>query len=349
MFSISQKEKIFFTEHLSLMVKGGIPLAEALETLKEETKSQAFKKILSNILERILEGETLNKSLARHPKVFSNFFQNVVKIGEESGTLEENLKYLSSYLQGQYSLRRKVLGALSYPILIVIIGLVVVLVITLFIFPKLLDLFQALDIPLPFATQLLLVLGKFFYQYWILIIIGIAIYFLIIRALQTIKIIRFYLHQRNLLMPIFGQIEKNRHLVEFSRILHTLLKSGIPILESLDICIEVLQNEVYKRHLLSVRSGVEQGETISTGLKKFPRTFPLIFSQMVLVGERTGALEEIFLYLTEFYEREIDSTVQNLSRLMEPALLLLVGFFVVFVTLAIITPIYQFSSALRIR
>lgn len=349
MFSVSQKEKILFAEHLSLMIKGGIPLAEALETLSQEAKSRHFKKILTEVIKRILEGENLNKSLAQHPKVFNNFFQNVIKIGEESGTLEENLKYLSSYLQGQYSLRRKIIGALIYPIIIIAVALIVVLVVTLFIFPKLHTLLLALDIPLPFTTQLLLILAGLFEQYWIFILIGIFLYFLISRAFQTISLTRFYLHKRNLLMPVFGQIEKNRNLVEFSRILYTLLKSGLPILNSLDICIEVLPNEVYRKGLLSVRSGVERGQTISHGLKSFPQIFPLIFSQMVLIGEKTGSLEESFLYLSQFYEREINSTIENLSRLLEPLLLILVGFFVIFIALAIIAPIYQFSSALRIQ
>ena len=349
MFSVSQKEKILFTEHLSLMIRGGIPLAEALEVLSKEAKSQQFKKVLTEVLKRILEGENLNKSLAQHPKVFNDFFQNVVKVGEESGTLEENLKYLSSYLQGQYSLRRQIIGALIYPAIIVAVALVVVLVVTLFIFPKLHALLLALDVPLPFTTQLLLTLGGFFKQYWPFIFIGIFLYFLVLRVFQTIPLTRFYLHKRNLLMPVWGEIEKNRNLVEFSRILHTLLKSGLPILNSLDICIEVSTNEVYRKGLISVRSGVERGQTISHGLKNFPQIFPLIFSQMILIGEKTGSLEESFLYLSEFYEREINSTIQNLSRLLEPALLILVGFFVIFIALAIIAPIYQFSSALRIQ
>lgn len=349
MLFVSPKEKFFFTQHLSLMIKGGIPLAEALKTLKEETKSRTFRKVLDDVLKRILEGESLNKSLARHPKVFNKFFQSVVRIGEESGTLEENLKYLSSYLQGEYSLRTKVLGALIYPILIIMVALVIILIIAIFVFPQLLGLFQTLEIELPLATIILLKLGIFFQKYWIFMLGGIFLYFLALRILEKFEIVRFYLHKRNLAIPIFGGIEKNRNLVEFSRVSYTLLKSGIPILNALDICIDVLQNEVYKKSLVLVRSNVERGRKISQGLKGFPKTFPLIFCQMVSVGEKTGALEESFLYLTEFYEEEVDSTIKNLSTLLEPVLLILVGLFTAFVALAIITPIYQFTTALRVR
>ena len=161
MFFVSRKEKMFFAGHLSFMIKGGIQIAEALEILKEESKSRVFKKALGDVLERILEGESLSKSLARHPKIFNKFFQNVVKRGEEGGTLEENLNYLSSFLKTEYSLRKKIIGDLIYPIIIIVIALVVVLVVTFFILPKLLSLFMALEVKLPLSTRILLGSGNF--------------------------------------------------------------------------------------------------------------------------------------------------------------------------------------------
>ncbi len=349
MLFVSQKEKMFFAEHLSLMIKGGIPISEALEILKTEAKSRLFKKALNDILKRILEGESLNKSLARYPKIFDRFFQSIVRGGEEGGTLEENLEYLSFSLRGEYSLRKKILGALIYPIIIILVALVIILIISFFILPKLIKLFLALDVPLPLSTKILLGLGDFIQKYWAFILIGVFIYFLIMKILKTFKSTRFFIDKRNLYFPIFGRIEKNRNLAEFSRIFSTLLKSGVPILESLDICINTLRNEVYRRKLTSIRSGVEKGEKISRGLKNFPEVFPLIFSQMVLVGEKTGALEESFAYLTEFYQREVDGAVKNISAVLEPVLLVLVGFFVAFVAMSIITPIYKITTGVRVR
>lgn len=349
MFFVSEREKMFFAEHLSLMIKGGLPIAEALETLKGEAKSSRFKKVLNKVLKRILEGEKLSKSLGEHPRVFNKFFQSIVKAGEESGTLEENLRYLNSSLQADYGLRRKILAALMYPLLIVVIAVAIVLIIALFVLPKLLTLLQTLQIQLPLATRILLGTGTLLQKYWISILGGIFLFFLIWKILQMIRLVRFHFHKINLAFPIFGMISKNRNLAKFARISYTLLKSGVPILESLDICTETFQNEVYRRNLSLVRSGVERGEKISTGLKRFPQTFPVIFSQMVLVGEKTGALEESFLYLAEFHEREVDTAIKNLSGMLEPILLILVGLFVAFVALAIITPIYQFTSGLRVR
>lgn len=338
---------MFFAEHLSLMIKGGIPIAEALDILKKESKSWFLKRALNDISKRILEGESLYKSLARHPRIFNKFFQSIVRGGEEGGTLEENLKYLASSLRSEYSLRRKISGALIYPIIIIIVALIVVFIVTFFIFPKLLKLFRALEVPLPLPTKILLGLGDLLQRYWLFILIIVFLYFLLMRLFKTIKFTKFFIDKRNLSIPLFGRIEKNRNLAEFSRTFSTLLRSGVPILESLDICLETLQNEVYKSKLLNVRSDVERGMKISQGLKRFPSLFPLIFCQMVLIGEKTGTLEESFLYLTEFYEEEVNSALKNLSTVMEPFLLVLVGFFVAFVALSIITPIYQITSGLR--
>ena len=344
---VSQKEKMFFTEHLSLMIKGGIPIAEALDTLRKEAKSWIFKRALNDIFKRVLEGESLSKSMARHPRVFDKFFQNIIKSGEESGSLEGNLKYLSSFLRGQYSLRKKIISALIYPIIIIIIAAIIVSVISFFILPKLIKLFKSLGVQLPLPTKVLLIMGEFLQRYWFLVIIGIFGYFLAVKIFKTFSFTKFYIDKKNLLLPVFGRIEKNRCLAEFSRTFSTLLKSGVPILESLDVCIDVLQNEVYKEKLTKVRLEVERGENISHGLKRFPKNFPTIFSQMVLIGEKTGSLEESFSYLTEFYEKEVDSAVRSISSIIEPLLLILVGFFVAFVALAIIMPIYQITSGIR--
>lgn len=346
--SVSQKEKLFFTEHFSLMLKAEMPLAEILEILRSEAKSRVFKKALGDISKRVLEGESLNKGLEQYPKIFDNFFRNVVKIGEESGTLQENLRYLSSSLRSDYSLRRKIIGALIYPCLIMVFALFVVFAITVFILPRLLDLFQSLEIQLPLATRILLGTGSFLQKYWIFILGGIFLCFLVFKILQSIKHVRFYFHKSMLSFPLFGNINKNRNLAKFSRNFYTLYKSGMPLLEALDICTESMSNEVFKKDIALTRAGVERGEKISTGLKSSSKTFPRIFSQMVLVGEKTGNLEESMLYLAEFYEAEVDSALKNLSGILEPVLLILVGFFIVFVALAIMVPIYQFTTGLRI-
>jgi len=351
---VSQKDKIFFTEHLSLMIKGGIPIAEALETLKEETKSKTFRKILADTLKRVLEGENLEKSFVKYPRVFDRFFLSVIRVGEKSGTLDENLKYLSSQLRKDYEMKRKITGALIYPALIFIVAIVIVLIIIYFVIPKIIPVFQSLQAmgvvgSLPLATKFLLKLGTDLKKYGFLIPIVIIILFLIIQYLQRIKSIKFYFDKIILSFPFFGGISKNLNIARFSRNLYTLLKSGTSILEALEVCAEVLPNEVYKRDLISIKLGVERGEKISSGLKKLPQRFPPIFSEMILVGERTGSLEESTLYLSQFYTQEADTALQNISEVIGPVLLILIGILVVFIALATIIPIFRFIGEIKVR
>jgi len=346
MFSISQKEKIFFTEHLSLMIKGGIPLSEAINTLKDEAKSSALKKALEDILKRTLEGQKLSESFQLYPKIFNKFFCSVVKIGEESGTLEESLKYLAQHLRSDYEMKKKVRSALVYPIIIIVVALIIALAITFFVLPKILNIFQVLQLELPLATKILIGGATFLRKDFVFLISGIIILVFIFKLLQKIKFVKFLSDKISLSLPFVGQTIKNLNLARFSRTFFTLLKSGVPVLEAIEISIDTNSNEVFKEGLRLVKLRVEQGQKISQGLKETSKLFPSVFSEMVLIGEKSGSLEESFFYLANFYEREVDYTLKNLAGILEPVLLILVGLFVAFVALAIIIPIYRFVGAL---
>lgn len=351
---VSQKEKIFFVEHLSLMLKGGIPISEALETLKDETKSRKLRKILSDVLERILEGESLGKSFEKYPRVFDRFFLSVVKLGEKSGTLDANLKYLALQLRKDYDLRRKVRSALLYPALIVVLAIIIILVTIFWVLPKIIPVFQNLQAigvagELPLATKILLNLDILLRKFGILIPIIIIFLFSLFRILQEIKFTRFYFDKIALSFPILGNILKNINLARFSWNFYTLLKSGIPILEALEVCSNILPSEVYRRNLISIKAEVERGEKISSGLKKISKNFPPIFSEMILVGERTGSLEESFLYLAQFYGEEADSTIKNISDLIGPILLIFIGVLIILIALATIIPIFRFIGEIGVR
>jgi type IV pilus assembly protein PilC len=243
-------------------------------------------------------------------------------------------------------MKKKARGALIYPIIIIIFALVVALGITFFVLPKILNIFQVLEIKLPLATRILIKSASFLKQDLLLLVAAIFLLVFIFKFLQKIKFFKYQTDKLTLSSPFFGQIVKNLNLARFCRTFFTLLKSGVPILEALDISIDTSPNEVFKRSLKKAKKRVEQGQKISQGLKESSKIFPAIFSEMVLVGEKSGTLEETFLYLASFYEREADYTLKNLTQILEPILLILVGFFVAFVALAIIIPIYRFVGAL---
>lgn len=349
MFFSFSKEKIFLSQHLFLMIKAGMPISEALETLIEETKSRGFRKALQDILKQVLAGESLSKSFSRYPKIFDRFWQSIIKVGEESGNLEGNLKYLASQLRYEYETKRKVGGVLIYPAIIILMAFSISFFVTFFILPKLTSLLQILEIELPLPTRILIYSTSFLQKNWIFLIIGILSLIFIYKILSRLVFFKFYFDKISLWLPFFGQIQKNLALARFSQSFYTLLKSGVPILESLEICSQYLPNEVFKKALILVKGDVERGEKINQGFKKMPKIFPLIFSQMIAVGERTGTLEESCLYLAKFYQEEVESDIKNFSTLLEPLLLIFVGIFVGFIALAIITPIYQFTGSFKFR
>jgi len=349
MFVDSTKEKIFLVRHLYLMVKGGFLVSEAIESIKEEVKSRALRKALEDILKRILAGESLHKSISRHPNVFSPFYQSIIRIGEESGSLENNLNYLAGQIQSDYDTRRKIKGAMLYPLIVIVLAVTIALAVTIFILPKILNIFEVLDIKLPFTTIILITSVHFLQKNWLFLLVGMLLLVITVKLLRKILFFRYYFDRFLLSFPVSGQITKNMNLSRFAQSFYTLLKSGVPILESIDIISRTITNEVFKKDLVALRLEVEKGGRVSQGLKSSRKTFPSIFTQMVAVGERSGSLENSLRYLAKFYQKEVNASLKTLTGVLEPILLVCVGLFVAFIALSIITPIYQFSGSLRLR
>lgn len=344
-----EEQKMLFSQHLSLLIKGGVSLVEGINTLKGEVKSRSFRQALDDIAKRVFAGEKLARAMSSHPRIFDKFFQNIIRVGEESGSLEENLQYLAQKLQKDIEIGKKVKAALLYPAIVVLLALAVVLLVAFFVLPQITGLFQALQIPLPFATKLLISSISFFRSYWILGLGVVVLLALAFRISARIGSLKFFSDKLALSLPVAGRVLENFNLAYFSRNFYTLLKSGIPLLDALAVLAEIVPNKVYARNLEMVRQKVERGEKISQGLKLFSKDFPAVFAEMVVVGERAGTLEESFLYLADYHEKETDQLLKNLSALVEPLLLILVGVFVGFVALALITPVYQFTGQLRFK
>ena len=344
--AINFQEKLLFTKHLSVMVKAGITLTEAFDSLADQTKSANFKKILLAILEDLKNGQTLAKSLERHPDIFDQLYVNLVKIGEESGTLEESLEFLSKQLGKDYNLRQKIQGALLYPGLIFSATFIMGGFISFFILPQLVDFFTAFNVELPITTKILLFFANLMKNYGIfifsgLILFGFAGYILI----QKPKI--KYLWQKFLLhFPLFGTMISYGLLARFSRNLGVILKSGISITTGLDVTANSLDNLVFKEAINLSEEAVKKGKPLGEIISKLP-IFPSLVSKMISVGEKTGKLDESLLYLADFYEEEIDNISKNLTTILEPILLIIIGLVVGFVALAIISPIYELTGSIK--
>lgn len=345
---ISFLEKLLFTKHLSTMIKAGIPIAEALATLVDQSKSKTFRNVIEKVLSDIENGQTLAKSLGKHKQVFDQFYVSLIEVGEESGTLEENLEFLAKQLAKDYALRKKIQGAVLYPALVFFATFIMGGFIALFILPKLVDFFEAFEIELPITTKILLFMATTMRDYGILLAFCfLAISLLGYFAIQLPKVKPKW-HSMVLVFPLFGELLAFGQLARFSRNLGVLLKSGVPITRSIEVTAHTLSNLKFQYDLLEVEKILSKGKNIGDALeqKKFSE-FPPLVSKMISVGEKTGKLDETLLYLGDFYEDEIDNISKNLTTILEPILLISIGLVVGFVALAIISPIYELTGSIR--
>ena len=344
---VSSLDKIIFAKDLALMIKSGLPLREAIDTVRIQSKNKKFKSVLADITERISSGRSLADSLTYHPKVFNDLYVNMIRVGEESGTLEENLNYLILQLEKANALKSKVIAALVYPIFILAAVFLLVGILIFFVLPQILPIFNAFDIRLPLATRILIWIVDFGKNNSPFILLGIVAIMFACKFIYGLPSVKFRVHKFSLRIPVFGSIIRNTNITNFSRTLGILLRSGLPIVGALGIVQSTLGNLVYKKELRGSAKQIQEGRVISEYLKKGgDKIFPLMVPQMIGVGEKTGKLEETLLYLGDFYEAEVDKATKNLSTVLEPFLLLVLGALVGFVALAIISPIYEITSGL---
>lgn len=343
---VGLRDKILFAKHLAVMLEAGIPLRDSLEVLREQVSNKSFRHILGIVIRDLSGGQVLAFSLAKFPRIFDPFFANVIEVGEASGTLPASLKYLAAQLEKTQDLGGKTRNALIYPVIVFIGAVGIGIYLGFFMLPQLVPLFASLDTELPITTRALLFITAWLRSNWawflIILVFLTSLSFLVAR----IRAVKFAANFFMINLPILGRLFREIQLMQFSRILGILLKSGIKIVPALQITADSLTNLVYKKHIEQVAKLVERGGTIGEELGKYRKLFSKTSATMVAVGERTGHLPESLLSLADFSEREIDTMTKNLSTLIEPFVLIIVGFLVGFVALSIITPIYQLTQGL---
>jgi len=345
---ISHLDRLLFTKHLFTMIKAGIPITEALESLTDQAKSPALKEVLTNVLADIDNGQSLAKSLGKYPKDFNQFYISMIEIGEEAGTLEKNLEFLAQQLTKDYQLRKKIQAAMLYPTVVFAATVIMGGFIALGVLPKLVTFFSAFEIELPFTTKILLWFANLMKNYGIVLFLAFFAFTFLFSLFLKLPKIKPWWHKKILTFPLFGNLLAYAQLARFSRNLGTLIKSGVPIIKSLDTTADTLSNLKFKNDLKEIGQILSQGKSIGSALesKKFSQ-FPPLVAKMVSVGEKTGKLEDTLIYLAEFFEDEIDTVSKNLTTILEPILLLSIGLIVGFVALAIISPIYELTGSIR--
>jgi type II secretory pathway component PulF len=345
---ISFSEKMFFTKHLAVMLKSGIPISDILETLTAQAKSPAFREILEKVCKDASKGQSLEKALSKHPKVFDVFYLSLVRIGEESGTLGESLEFLTEHLEKENNLRKKVQSAMLYPSLVLAVTGVIGVTLAFFVLPQITELFEGLDVALPFTTRALIFVARILRDYSWAVILGILLSIVIAALAFRSRKLKPYRDALILRIPLFGYFLGCAAMANLTRNLGVMLRSGLPITSALATAAATEGNTVYKRNLEKIAEGVRKGKSIEKALEdgKY-REFPPLVSKMVGVGERSGNLEENLVYLGEYFEAEVDGITKNMTTILEPILLLLIGSVVAFVALSIVTPIYQITGSIR--
>ncbi len=337
---------MLFSRHMEVMIKSGMQILQSLEILKKQTKSRAFNKILDSLIADVKNGHFLSAGLERYPNVFGDFFINLVRVGETSGTLSENLQYLTEELKKKDELKKKVRGAMIYPIVIMFATLGITSLMTFVIFPKILPILRSLNVKLPLVTTIFITISSFMIKYGVWVFAGVVVLAIGTWFILRVPFIRFRWHRLLIATPFIGTMVQTVNIVSLSRTTGLLLRAGIRIVEALEITSSTMTNLVYKKEIKNVAEGVRKGDQMSKYFIDNPNIFPPIFSQMIVVGENTGKLDESVLFLADFYESELDEATKAMSNFLEPVMLLVMGLIVTFVALAIITPIYKITQTL---
>jgi len=345
---VSFLDKLFFTKHLAMMLKSGVTVTESIETIGDQSKSNKFRSILIDVSNSIRNGQTLAKALSIHPKVFDAFYISLVEVGEASGTLDRSLAYLATHLANEYAIRKKIQGALLYPMIVLTSVFVVGTGLSIFVLPNLVELFNSLDTELPITTKILLYFANITKEYGIFLIIDFLIFIIAFRILIALPGIKPIWHRVLLSLPIFGELLQNGILTTICRNLGMMLKSGLTITKALIIQYQGTENLVFKDYMKRLEIAVDKGKDLhyELNLGNYSKFSPVAI-KMIGVGEKTGKLDETFIYLGDFFEGEVDNLAKNLSVVLEPIILIVIGVIVGFVALAIITPIYDLTGSIK--
>ena len=340
---VRPQEIAVFTRQLGTLLHAGIPLAEGLGALAEQSDNKKLERTLAGVRQKVNEGASLADTMAAHPTLFPELYVNMVRSGEAAGNLDAVLMRLADFMDTQLALRSKVSGALTYPIIMMVLGSVVMGVLLIVVVPQITSVFEDMGKTLPWNTQLLIAVSTVAGGYWwILIPLGVAAYFTFRRWARTPRG-RGMLDRTKLRLPLLGPLVRFVAVARFARTLATMLSAGVPVLTALEITKKVLNNTVLEKVVEQARDAIREGESIAATLKKSGQ-FPSMMVHMVAVGERSGQLETMLENVASAYEREVDGKVARLTTVLSPAIIVAMALAVVFIVFSILTPILDMQN-----
>lgn len=340
---ISSEDIAIATRQLAVLVGAGIPLVEALTALVDQVDRERMKRVIGDVKQRVNEGSSLADALASQGRVFSTLYVNMIRAGESSGALDVVLVRLADFTESQSRLRSRIIGALTYPILMVALSSVVLGVLFTVVIPKILKIFEETKVALPWNTRALIAFTTFVHDWWWAALGALALLLWAFVRWRRTPAGRAAWDRRVLTLPIFGSLIRQIALARFSRTLATLLKSGVPLLTAMDIVKNIVGNVRLATVIDEARTSIQEGESIAAPLKRSGEFPPLVY-HMVAIGERSGELEEMLNNVANAYEAQVETKVGALTTLLEPMMIVLMGLVVAFIVFSILMPILQINT-----
>ncbi len=342
---VSKRALAVFTRQFSTMLGAGLPLLTCLEILSKQTESAGLKSVLGEVRADVEGGLSLADALRRQPKVFDNLFVNMVESGETGGALDVILERLATYLEKTVALQRKIRGAMIYPAIISVVAVLAIAVLLIFVIPIFAKMYQGVGRELPAMTQLVMKISDFMKVAALPLLIGLILLFTIIRRWHKTESGAKTMDPLILRLPVFGDLVKKQAIARFSRTLSTLLSSGVPIIDALEITAKSAGNWVIEDAILKARVSIKGGENIADPLSK-TAVFPPMVTQMIAIGEASGGLDEMLKKVADFYDAEVDQAVENLTNALEPIIMVFLGGIVGFLVISMYLPIFQLASTI---
>jgi len=337
---------ILFTRQMYTMMKSGVPITRAMNGIIASTRNIYLADALKESLAFLESGRDLASSLGRHPEIFPTLFISMVKVGEETGRLDESFMRITNYLELEKETRQRIKAAIRYPIFVIVAIGIAMAVINIFVIPTFAELFAKADVPLPWQTRLLMGVSGFFVAWWPLVLAA------IIGAAMSFKVYintengRYWWDKNKLKIPIIGSILHRATLGRFARAFSMALTSGVPLVQAMVVVARSVDNEYISEHILNMRNGIERGESLTRTATITNQFTPLVL-QMLSVGEETGEVDNLLVEVADYYEREVDYDIKNLSASIEPVLIIAIGIMVLILALGVFLPMWDMSAAMR--
>ncbi len=342
---VTKKDLVIFTRQFSTMIDAGLPLVQGITILSEQMENKTFKRILTEVVKDVEGGASLAESLGKHPDVFDDLFVNLVAAGEVGGILDTILQRLAAYIEKLEKLKGQIKSAMTYPIVVVAIAIIVIAVILIFVIPVFEAMFADFGSALPIPTQVVVDLSRFFKGNFHYVLAAVFVLFFLFKKYKKTESGKKNIDTLSLKLPVFGPLLKKVAIARFSRTLGTMISSGVPILDGLEIVAKTSGNVVLEEIIYDVRSSIAEGQTIAEPLSEND-IFPSMVVQMISVGETTGALDTMLEKIADFYDDEVDAAVDALTSMLEPILMVFLGGSIGGLVIAMYLPIFKMAAVM---